>query len=76
LAKTGQIVAPGLVLGVIGGALLARYAIGTFFGIKADPFDPIAYSGSIGLLLVSCAVALWAPSRKGRDTQVTMLFRG
>jgi predicted permease len=66
---------PGLVIGIAGGALLSRYAIGVIFSLTPNPYDPAVYSGCVVLLLSSGAVALWLPSRRAAQVRVTDLLR-
>ena len=66
---------PGLFFGLAGGALLSRFAVGTFYGVRADPFDPVVYIGCVALVLVSSAAALWVPARRGRRVAVATLLR-
>jgi len=66
---------PGLVIGIAGGALLSRYAIGVIFSLTPNPYDPAVYTGCVVLLLASGAVALWLPSRRATQIRVTDLLK-
>jgi putative ABC transport system permease protein len=68
--------APGLVIGVAGGAFLARYAVGAIYGVTANPYDPVVYGGCIALLLASGTAALWIPAQRAKRVRVTDLLRG
>lgn len=69
-------VIPAVVLGVLGGALLAQFAIGVVKGITADPYDVTVYAGSVLLLLVTATAALLPPARRARYVRVAEVLRG
>lgn len=66
---------PGLIAGVLGGALLSRFAVGVVYGITADPYDPIVYAGSILLLIATGVAALIVPARRARAVEVAKVLR-
>jgi hypothetical protein len=68
-------VVPGVLAGAAGGALLSRFAIGVVYGITADPYDLLVYSGSVLLLLISAAAALIGPALRARSVQVAEVLR-
>ena len=76
ILKEGWVtVSPGLLAGMIGGALLSRFAIGVVYGVTANPYDPVVYTGSVVLLLTTAAAALVAPARRARSIQIAEVLR-
>jgi putative ABC transport system permease protein len=65
----------GLAVGIAGGALLSRYAVGVVYGISTDPYDPAVYAVCVVLLLASAAAALWLPIQRAKRVRVTDLLR-
>ena len=68
-------IVPGVVVGVLGGGLLSRFAVGVVYGITADPYDPVIYSGSILLLTTTAVAALIVPARRARAVEVAKALR-
>jgi len=66
---------PGVVAGVLGGALLSRFAVGVVYGLTADPYDPIVYGGSVLLLIATAIAALIVPARRARAVEVAEVLR-
>jgi putative ABC transport system permease protein len=66
---------PGLAVGIAGGALLSRYAVGVIYGIRTNPYDPVVYVGCVVLLLVAAGGALWRPVQQAKRVQVADLLR-
>jgi len=66
---------PGMVAGVLGGALLSRFAVGVVYGLTADPYDPIVYGGSVLLLIATAIAALIVPARRARAVEVAEVLR-
>jgi ABC-type antimicrobial peptide transport system permease subunit len=66
---------PGLLIGIAGGALLSRYAIGVIYSLKPNPYDPAVYTGCVVLVLASGAIALWLLSRRATQIRVTDRLR-
>jgi predicted lysophospholipase L1 biosynthesis ABC-type transport system permease subunit len=64
----------GVLAGVAGRAVV-RFAIGVVYGITADPYHPLVYSGSVLLLLISAAAALIGPAHRARSVQVAEVLR-
>ena len=74
--KEGLItVIPGVVAGVFGGALMARFAIGVVYGITANPYDPIGYGASVLLLFTTAVVGLSLPAYRARCVNVAEILR-
>jgi putative ABC transport system permease protein len=61
-------VLPGVALGMLGGAALARYAVGALYAVSVDPLDPVTYAASSGFLIATCALALWIPARRAAQS--------
>lgn len=59
-----QTVLPGMALGMLGGAALARYAVGALYTVRVDPWDSVTYAACGGFLVAACALALWVPARR------------
>jgi putative ABC transport system permease protein len=66
---------PGVIAGVLGGALLSRFAIGVVYGITADPYDPLVYAGSVLLLITTAVAALIVPARRASSVEVAEVLR-
>ena len=66
---------PGLVIGIAGGGLLSRYAIGVIYGVTSHPYDPAVYAGCVALLVASGGAALWVPAQRAKRVRVTDLLR-
>jgi putative ABC transport system permease protein len=66
---------PGLVIGIAGGGLLSRYAIGVIYSVTSHPYDPAVYAGCIALLVASGGSALWGAAQRAKRVRVTDLLR-
>ena len=66
---------PGLAIGVAGGAMLSRYAVGAIYGVSTNPYDPVVYAACVVLLGASGTVALSIPARRAKRVRVTDLLR-
>lgn len=74
--KEGVItIVPGVAAGLLGGALMSRFAIGVVYGIIANPFDPLVYSASVLLLFATAVVTLSLPARRARSVNVAEVLR-
>jgi hypothetical protein len=49
---------PGLLIGIAGGALLSRCAIGVIYSLKPNPYHPAVYTGCVVRVLASGAIGL------------------
>ncbi len=63
----------GLVLGMIGAALLTRFLETLLFGIA--PLDPLAFSVAPLTLFVVALAACWLPARRAAATEPTVALR-
>ena len=52
----------GVVIGVIGAALLTRSMESVLFGI--EPADPLTFAQVVAVLLAAAALASWLPARR------------
>jgi peptidoglycan/LPS O-acetylase OafA/YrhL len=65
----------GVAVGIAGGALLSRYAVGVVYGITTNPYDPAVYIVCVVLLVAFAAAALWRPIQRAKRVRVTDLLR-
>jgi ABC-type antimicrobial peptide transport system permease subunit len=63
----------GVVIGLIGSAILARLITTLLFGVK--PFDPLVYGAVTVVLLAVAALASWIPARRAMRIDPVIALR-
>jgi ABC-type antimicrobial peptide transport system permease subunit len=62
LRQGGTLVAVGLVLGVVGSVLLARFIEGLLFGVP--PYDPLTLVAVVAVMGTIGVAACWLPAAR------------
>jgi len=67
------LVGAGTALGLLGALAASRFVSGLLYGVA--PTDPATYGGVAGILLISGAVASWAPARRAASVDPVTAMR-
>jgi predicted permease len=74
LGQSGKLVGTGIVLGLAGGAALARVMEGFLYEVEVT--DLAAYGGVVAFLVVVAGLAVWLPARRATGVDPATVLRG